>query len=84
MISDLMSESGLAGVVSKVFPEMCDFTTVMRFVVRVPVLSEQMVVALPENIFHSFKLEIDLNLPIVSQASRWRTRLLSSNIFDTE
>ena len=35
------------------------------FVVRVPVLSEQMVVA----------------LPIVSQASRWRTRLLSLIIF---
>ena len=33
--------------------------------VRVPVLSEQMVVA----------------LPIVSQASRWRTRLLSLIIF---
>lgn len=40
-------------------------TTVMRLVVRVPVLSEQMAVA----------------LPIVSHASRWRTRLLSFIIF---
>lgn len=37
----------------------------MRLVVRVPVLSEQMAVA----------------LPIVSHASRWRTRLLSFIIF---
>lgn len=40
-------------------------TTVMRFVVRVPVLSEQIAVA----------------LPMVSHASRWRTRLLSFIIF---
>ncbi len=37
-------------------------------VVSVPVLSEQMAVA----------------LPIVSQASRWRTRLLSLSTFPTE
>lgn len=37
----------------------------MRLVVRVPVLSEQMAVA----------------LPMVSHASRWRTRLLSFIIF---
>lgn len=42
-------------------------TTVMRLVVRVPVLSEQMAVA----------------LPMVSHASRWRTRLLSFIIFCT-
>lgn len=44
---------------------MWDCTTVMRLVVRVPVLSEQMAVA----------------LPMVSHASRWRTRLLSFIIF---
>ena len=43
-------------------------TTVMRLVVKVPVLSEQMVVA----------------LPMVSQASKCRTRLLSAIIFFTE
>lgn len=42
-------------------------TAVIRLVVRVPVLSEQMVVA----------------LPIVSQASKCRTRLLSLVIFCT-
>jgi len=40
-------------------------TTVIRLVVSVPVLSEQIVVA----------------LPIVSQASKWRTKLLSAIIF---
>ena len=43
-------------------------TTVMRLVVSVPVLSEQMAVA----------------LPMVSQASRCRTRLLSFIIFLSE
>jgi len=40
-------------------------TTVIRFVVKVPVLSLQIVVA----------------FPIVSHASRWRTKLLSFVIF---
>ena len=40
----------------------------MRFCVRVPVLSEQMVVA----------------LPMVSQAAKWRIKLLSASIFMVE
>lgn len=53
------------GVTLHSFSQMYDWTTVIRLVVSVPVLSEQMAVA----------------LPIVSQASRWRTRLLSFIIF---
>lgn len=48
-----------------VVPAICAATTVMRLVVRVPVLSEQMVVA----------------FPMVSQASKCRTKLLSFIIF---
>ena len=44
---------------------MYDSTTVMRLVVNVPVLSEQIAVA----------------FPIVSHASKWRTKLLSCIIF---
>ena len=47
------------------WPAMYAWTTVIRFVVSVPVLSEQIVVA----------------FPIVSQASRCRTKLLSAIIF---
>lgn len=53
------------GVTLHNFSQMYDWTTVIRFVVNVPVLSEQ----------------IDVALPIVSQASKWRTRLLSFIIF---
>lgn len=44
---------------------MYESTTVILFVVRVPVLSEQ----------------IDVAFPIVSQASKWRTKLLSNIIW---
>lgn len=53
------------GVTLHSFSQMYDWTTVIRFVVSVPVLSEQMAVA----------------FPIVSQASKCRTRLLSFIIF---
>lgn len=53
------------GVTLQSFSHMYDCTTVIRLVVRVPVLSEQMAVA----------------LPIVSQASKCRTKLLSFIIF---
>lgn len=53
------------GVTLHSFSQMYDCTTVIRFVVNVPVLSEQMAVA----------------LPIVSQASKCRTKLLSFIIF---
>ena len=46
-------------------PEMKTCTTVILLVVRVPVLSEQ----------------IEVAFPMVSQASRWRTKLLSCIIF---
>mmetsp|Transcript_60784 Transcript_60784/g.162517 ORF Transcript_60784/g.162517 Transcript_60784/m.162517 type:complete len:294 (+) Transcript_60784:619-1500(+) len=60
--------NGPAPEVSTSSPAMRTRTTVMRPVVSVPVLSEQMVVA----------------DPIVSHALRWRTRLLSRIIFLTE
>lgn len=53
------------GVVLHSCSQMYDCTTVMRLVVNVPVLSEQMAVA----------------LPIVSHASKCRTKLLSFIIF---